>query len=151
MDSEDKRELSAYEAARNLNMRLPGKDPFYWRNVLANSRKSGRTVAERIPFTRKKRLVFYKMADINKFVEHWKSTQKDREARHAPPDIPKQIHKTAAFKWAVEGRHAPQGQSESLRLKVMGLSLALPLTPTQARALAAELVRFADKLDPPER
>jgi hypothetical protein len=142
--------LTARQAASNLNLKLPGRDPIYWRTFLANNRKQGRSVSDPIPYQREGKRVFYSMADLVKFAERWKALPKD-DAPDEDEPRPKRSHKTAAFKWAVDGRHAAQGKPDAVRLKVMGLSFALPLTPSQARALADELLHYANKLDRPER
>lgn len=137
-------ELTVTQAANVLNMKLPGKDWAYWRSFLANNRKRGRATTYRIPFRRVRRTVFYKLEDLSEFA----SAEKLRRASRDPagePKPPKGGGANRMFKWAVDDRQSAEGSGDVVRLKVSGITVALLLTPSEARDLASQLNRHADR------
>jgi len=141
-------ELAAPLAAHNLALKVPDTDAAYWRSFLANNRKKGRIVAHPIPFRKVGRHVFYDRDDLATFAA-------SEKARRAAIRAASSSHERGregggkGFRWTVEARQG-DGRGRAVRLKLSGFTLAMPLTSTQARELAKDLLRFAEILEKTE-
>jgi hypothetical protein len=135
-------EVNAKQAAHVLTTKVPDTDWAYWRSFLTNSRKKGRAVTRRLPFRRVGRTVFYRVDDLTQFATAEKARRAalSAESRAIPG---KAVGATKAFHWAVDAR--PEAAGPTVRLKVSGITITLSMTPNQARDLAAELVRYANR------
>jgi hypothetical protein len=147
MSQPDQNEVNAWAAAQSLNIKLPGKSPAYWHRFLTNNRRRDRAVLDSIPFRRAARTVLYHLNDLTGFAERELARRSGNAARPKLDTHGSREGKGAGFRWAVAGRHAIDEGEGSVLLKVSGIKLGLSLTPGQARALADQLMQYADKLE----
>lgn len=136
--------LSTLQAANRLAIKVPDTGWDYWRRFLANSRKPNRTKTRQIPFEREGRNVFYWTDDLDEFAK----AEKQRRAERAQAQEEEPIRSRGAtrnFHWSVDGRASSDNGPSTVRFKVSGITIGLSLTPKQARELAAELVRHANR------
>lgn len=149
MEKPKPNELTATEAAHNLALRVPDTDAFYWRSFLTNNRKKTRRVIHQVPFRKVGYHVYYDRDDLAAFA----AKEKARRAAIAAAVTGRERSRTGrtrSFKWAVDARHG-EAAPHTVRLKVTGFTVLLPLTPTEARQLAGDLMRFANRLEQKER
>jgi hypothetical protein len=140
--------LTATQAAHNLALKVPDTDAGYWRSFLANNRKKGRSVGHRIPFRKVGSRVYYDREDLTAFAA---KEREHRAAVQALAEAPERSREggTRAVKWSVDARQVP-GAVPSVKLRLT-TTIAVPLTPSQARELAADLLQFANRFQDTER
>jgi hypothetical protein len=147
MSKPDQNEVNAWAAAQSLNIKLPGKSPAYWHRFLTNSRRRDRAVLDPIPFRRAGRTVLYHLNDLAGFAARELVRRSGNAARPKLDTHGRREGKGAGFRWVVAARHASDEGEGSVLLKVSGITVGLSLTPGQARALADQLMQYADKLE----
>lgn len=142
MDSNKPHELTATQAAWRLALKFPDTGVAYWRTFLANNRRRGRTVSRRISFRKVGRAVLYEPAEIDDFARREKARREALQGLAAGMQR-RRTGKAGHVQWVVNV--SSTGSANTVRVSLSGLTLGFHLTPKQARDLAADLVRLADR------
>jgi hypothetical protein len=125
-------------------MKVPETGWDYWLGFLTNNRKANRAKTRQIPFEREGRNVFYSTDDLDEFAKAEKQRRADR-AQAQEEAVVRSRGAVRNLQWSVEGRAHSDNGPATVRFKVSGITIGLSLTARQAKELAAELVRHANR------